>query len=390
MAAKEMMMAERPSGGGTDGPSIGNYKGVMLCNRPFAGTAVAAKAMAAQNTGDTQRDGPLPFRAGIQKETIGLNPPKKLRYAHSHKKRNSALANHKKWLKELSRTKEELQAQHLEELKEAAERRKRFLEREREVRAAILETMGVKSPEPEEENVSEEQLNKEIKELVVNVNAKDGNEGESKEEKSFTQSLTEAQKKKLERKEKPAWALTQEKYAEAKEEKEEEEVDELLSFAENLDFEQYVADYEIRAALEKVRDRISELSRHKDLQESKDEEKKSEEANEEELKSLKLTEKALIEHERKFTGGESKVSGDDAKSIASALSEAKSLRSIHSTKSLKAVINKLKEQGSTLTSIQETKMSEPLIVKIDEEGGSRLNKKSDPSQLPYMHRNPAV
>ncbi len=84
------------------------------------------------------------------------------------------------------------------------------------------------------------------------------------------------------------------------------------------------------------------------------------------------------------------MDAEDGKSIASALSEAKSLRSIHSTKSLKAVINKIKEQGSTLTSIQETKMSEPLIVKIDEEGGSRLNKKSDPSQLPYMHRNPAV
>jgi hypothetical protein len=30
--------------------------------------------------------------------------------------------------------------------------------------------------------------------------------------------------------------MTQDKYAEAKEEKEEEEIDELLSFAENLDF----------------------------------------------------------------------------------------------------------------------------------------------------------
>lgn len=36
------MMSERPSGGGGGGGgdagvSIGNYKGVMLCNRPFAG-----------------------------------------------------------------------------------------------------------------------------------------------------------------------------------------------------------------------------------------------------------------------------------------------------------------------------------------------------------------
>ena len=39
---KGVMMSERPSGGGGGGGgdagvSIGNYKGVMLCNRPFAG-----------------------------------------------------------------------------------------------------------------------------------------------------------------------------------------------------------------------------------------------------------------------------------------------------------------------------------------------------------------
>ena len=38
------MISERPSGNGgaSAGVSIGNYKGVMLCNRPFAGVAAAA------------------------------------------------------------------------------------------------------------------------------------------------------------------------------------------------------------------------------------------------------------------------------------------------------------------------------------------------------------
>ncbi len=43
-----MMMAERPSSiasGMVDSSiSIGNYKGVMLCNRPFAGAAQGAAA----------------------------------------------------------------------------------------------------------------------------------------------------------------------------------------------------------------------------------------------------------------------------------------------------------------------------------------------------------
>jgi hypothetical protein len=137
-------------------------------------------------------------------------------------------------------------------------------------------------------------------------------------------------------------------------------------------------------ALEKVRDRIAELSKPRVREESKGDEEGKEGGVEDEngdtiaeLQSLKLTEKALVEHERRLGGVEEEKSNnkDDGKSLASMLSEAKSLRSIHSARSLKAVINK---------------MNTPVIVKIDEEGGARLNKRNDPSQLPYMHRNPAV
>lgn len=60
------------------------------------------------NNAEGSKDGSLPFRCGIQKEAIGLNPTKKLRFSHPFKKKNNALSNHKKWLRELSKTKEEV------------------------------------------------------------------------------------------------------------------------------------------------------------------------------------------------------------------------------------------------------------------------------------------
>lgn len=45
-----------------------------------------------------------------------------------------------------------MREQHLSEIRDAAERRRRFLEKEKEMRAAILVTIkGEKSPEPDEE-----------------------------------------------------------------------------------------------------------------------------------------------------------------------------------------------------------------------------------------------
>lgn len=64
--------------------------------------------------------------------------------------------------------------------------------------------------------------------------------------------LSNKQKEKLTKKSRPAWAMTEE----MKEAKEEEDVDKLLDFASSLDFDQYLDDLEVRAALEQVRDRL--------------------------------------------------------------------------------------------------------------------------------------
>ena len=49
-------MASEGMKGSSSGVSIGNYKGVMLCNRPFAGVTATAKAVAAS------RDTAPPFK----------------------------------------------------------------------------------------------------------------------------------------------------------------------------------------------------------------------------------------------------------------------------------------------------------------------------------------
>lgn len=60
-------------------------------------------------------------------------------------------------------------------------------------------------------------------------------------------------------KKKPVWALTEE----GVEDREEEEVDDLLNFASGLDFDRYIEDYEVRNAIAAVKDRIAELSKHR-------------------------------------------------------------------------------------------------------------------------------
>jgi hypothetical protein len=62
--------------------------------------------------------------------------------------------------------------------------------------------------------------------------------------------------KKGKRAQKPAWAQT----AEHVEENKEAEIDELLEFAYELDYEKYMEDYEVRQALAIIKDRVNEIT----------------------------------------------------------------------------------------------------------------------------------
>lgn len=105
--SKQLLINDRPAdnggsyggfggGGGDDWPkaSIGNYKGVMLCNRP--------NELGQQRKAD--RSGGNPFNPRVQPdEPLGWNPTKKLMPKVTKKKidPNSILIKHRKFIKGL-------------------------------------------------------------------------------------------------------------------------------------------------------------------------------------------------------------------------------------------------------------------------------------------------
>lgn len=135
-----VMLSERPSAcssaTGGEGPvagagSIGNYKGVMLCNRPFAGTAAAAKG------GDMVATmGKQVFVTGKVKSEVGF-ASRNMRTDKLMRKRDkqeTALTRHRRWLADLQRTKQALEDQFMHDQQKKEDTKKRFAEREARMR----------------------------------------------------------------------------------------------------------------------------------------------------------------------------------------------------------------------------------------------------------------
>lgn len=118
--------------------SIGNYKGVMLCNRPFAGVAAAAKG---GGEGGGAAAGKHAFVTGKVKSEVGfagksLQTEKLLRKRVKHE---TALTRHRKWLVDLQLTKQALEEQYMEDLRKKEESKKRFAQREARMRQMTRE-----------------------------------------------------------------------------------------------------------------------------------------------------------------------------------------------------------------------------------------------------------
>jgi len=78
---------------------------------------------------------------------------------------------------------------------------------------------------------------------------------------------------------------------------------------------------------------------------------------------------------------------DDLISMAETVLSRASMRSIHSKASTKMLINAAKNRSDAPRAV--VPFLAPRVV-IHNEEPTRLTKKNDPSNLPYMHRNPAV
>ena len=227
---------------------------------------------------------------------------------------------------------------------------------------------------------------------------------------------------------------------------EEEEADDLLSFAQNLNIDEYLDDYEVRAALEAVQARVQSMkmeTERKERAERAEREREREEGEEyegkydNEVPRFSVPEPEDMDDEQNLTlgmgGGAAKFrefpkknkgmgkltkdtlaalsnhGGDideqkdfetrSVRSAQSVLSDVKSLRGIHSARSLAALAKQTaREMGmgeggnGRMPTIQESKKNyaPPKIVIVDDTKGLRDEIKKQPGQLPYMHRNPAV
>ncbi|KDO29744.1 hypothetical protein SPRG_04861 [Saprolegnia parasitica CBS 223.65] len=339
--------------------NIGNYKGVMLCNRPFnsvsSSTLVAtsilahASLLAQKEVAAVDKKGP--FLGGIQPAPIGTNVPIFHEPPHAVKrdKKSTALSKHKKWLHDLQKERSRLESALLED--EAAKecRKDKFAKREADLRAKIRQR-----PQGTHSKYTE----------MARARVDD-------EEKGVLTS-------------RPAWALTKDKAESKRDQQDEDSVDDLLAFANNLDIDTFLGDVELKAQVAQVDEQLAQLQELVN-QEEADEKKGQvrERLQQESLERQYLNAATLA----RLSARDAKDSDDDddSKSVASTvLSECKSIRSVHSTKSVLA-LTKRAEQKLSLDPIPE-----PHVVTHDEESGTRLLNKHLTSNLPYMHRNPAV
>lgn len=119
-------MADEPA----DKGSIGNYKGVMLCNRPPDAGA------------QTKKEGTGAFISRVTvKEPLGINPTTvHTQPMQKAPRRNlEILARHKKWLAELSKQKQEYAKVIIDEATEAEKKKRKLKQTQAVKRQRIIE-----------------------------------------------------------------------------------------------------------------------------------------------------------------------------------------------------------------------------------------------------------
>lgn len=169
------------------------------------------------------------------------------------------------------------------------------------------------------------------------------------------------------------------------EEKELDDEDELMQFAKGLDFDKYIDDLEIKTMMEKVQNRILELEKASSEDRMRDEEAEQ-----------RAVSRAIMEAKGELTPDMYEAEGksdayDEAYAAAKGiLAESEALKGVHSTKSMAQVYMSNKDKDAKGEGDKMSSKGEPKIVTIKSDDGARLENKNNPSNLPYIHRNPAV
>ena len=349
---------------------VGNYKGVMLCNRPFAGSAAAQKAASK----------PATFSCGLVPDAVGIGQPASSRKKVKRPKKETVLTKHRRWLAELQMTKDKLEAEFVDNMLKKQEKKDNFQAQEKLMRV----------------------MSKEV--LHGNLNKE---EGESKgspgvEEKKVASPGSDAKPTSKSRQNKPAWAKVQDDSVTAEEKDDmdlliDDDDEGLLDFASNLDFNAVIEDIEVKSLMKKLKEKIKLLE--KDVKNEEDRDLELELAGKE-RELLNKIRAADMDADAKSEGDEEDIN-ELAKLV---LEENSDMGAVQSKASVTSMLQQAKDKISniqqdkkdldsagTITVADECVVSgEPPIVVHEPSEGARVEGKNTASNLPYIRRNPAA
>ena len=352
---------------------VGNYKGVMLCNRPFAGS-VAQKAVGGGNTKQT-------FSCGLVAEPAGLNVSMSKKDQHKVKrpKKETVLTKHKRWLAELQKTKDKLEMEYIEQMRSKEQQKVQFQNQEKGMRSMAKELLGAED--------------------------KDGPQPQTDSPPASVAKPAKPSAAEVKLMARPAWAQTEQiasKAVSASEEKEFEDDEGLLDFAQNLDYDRFIGDIEVKTMMKRLQERIASLERDVKTEGDRD----ADAANRAQMR-VQLA--AAHELNELVGDGSEYAEDEDIKHIAKlVLEEDSEMSAVHSSKSVQSMLKLAKEKIATVKLAADLKYNPadkkpsqlghvsggPQIVVHEPNEGTRVGGigegKNTVSNLPYMHRNPAV
>jgi len=377
---------------------LGNFKGVMLCNRP------------ADDSAGGGADVTLPFRpmaAATYGEQLGLTPCKNFEPSVKKRGPSAALRRHVKWLKELQGQMKEERGQVEAEDLDADEREKKMKDIFHKHRDGVRDMIQVRDAnEAEEDKV----LNQ--KKTV----ARHAKKAEALAKKNGDKPAAS----------KPMWAMTENE----KDQFEEGEGDDLIHFAEGLDYEKFISDMEFREGIGALKDRAGKLQKEQDAFKDAllaDFNQQAEGEDGEGSTSAGGSPRQGIDGQSLFGDQRSEYSVCSRKSkgadrydadgkerwdsstqcderreenanrdaAADVLEMNPQMRAIHSKKSVEKQIQRAREQavedGVDLVEMMRRDGPAPVpVITASVDTQNRLHKPTDPSSLPYLYRSPAI
>ena len=172
-------------------------------------------------------------------------------------KKETALQRHRKWLVELQSTKLELEKQYASDAQAKEDRATRFMEREAKLRKVVKD---VKYGATASSGGGGADDAAQSKRSAADDDADEGGGAVSQAKGCFKGGAATvvdgATAAALGR---PMWAMTEDQALEAADQRDDDDCDELLDFAQGLDFDKYINDSEVSALITNVRARIAEL-----------------------------------------------------------------------------------------------------------------------------------